>query len=202
MSDTPLRACIAGAAGRMGKTLVQALNDAHPNDFVGMRAKNALKDMLAAQATRVSGTLLLEVAKGDYFSKEYETAIDGFRRAIAAMSTSERAEKGLEAYYLMSNSMAQQGRFLEATLALKNGLEKHGNSADATNKELATSLIDSGDVSDHPYQPQFQAFVDNINEAGPMPRTDFATAFESHRVAYAADLSWQEGRPIKLSELA
>jgi hypothetical protein len=66
---------------------------------------------------------------------------------------------------------------------------------------LETSLIDSGDVSDHPYQPQFQAFVDSLQKNETMPRTDFETAFESHRVAFAADRSSAEGRPVKMSEL-
>jgi predicted dehydrogenase len=66
---------------------------------------------------------------------------------------------------------------------------------------LETSLVDSGDVSDHPYQPQFQAFVDSIVKKESMPLTDFDTAFESHRVVFAADLSAREGRPVKMSEL-
>jgi predicted dehydrogenase len=66
---------------------------------------------------------------------------------------------------------------------------------------LETALIDSGDVSDHPYQPQFQALVDAIRKDEPMPHTDLATAYETHRVAFAADLSAAEGRPVKLSEL-
>ena len=66
---------------------------------------------------------------------------------------------------------------------------------------LETALIDSGDVSDHPYQPQFQAFVDSISKKVPMPLTDFETAFESHRVVFAADLSAKEKRCVKLSEL-
>ena len=34
-----------------------------------------------------------------------------------------------------------------------------------------------------------------------MPLTDFDTALETHRVAFAADLSAREGRPVKLSEM-
>lgn len=67
---------------------------------------------------------------------------------------------------------------------------------------LETSLIDSGDVKDHPYQPQFQAFVDSIHKKETMPLTDFETALETHRVIFAADRSAAEGRPIKLSELS
>ena len=66
---------------------------------------------------------------------------------------------------------------------------------------LETSLVDSGDVSDHPYQPQFQALVRAIRNDTPMPHTAFDTAYETHRVAFAADLSAAEGRPVKLSEL-
>jgi hypothetical protein len=35
-----------------------------------------------------------------------------------------------------------------------------------------------------------------------MPYTDFDTAFESHRVVFAADKSAAEGRPVRLAELA
>src|SRR5438093_1603447 len=67
---------------------------------------------------------------------------------------------------------------------------------------LETALIDSGDVADHPYQPQFQAFVDAIRENRTMPLTDFDTAYETHRVVFAADRSARERRPVKLQELA
>ncbi len=67
---------------------------------------------------------------------------------------------------------------------------------------LETALVDSGDVSDHPYQPQFQAFVDAVKAGEKMPLTDFDTAYESHRVVFAADRSAAEGRPVKMSELS
>jgi predicted dehydrogenase len=63
-------------------------------------------------------------------------------------------------------------------------------------------VVDSGDVSDHPYQPQFRSFLDALAKKKAMPYTDFNTAFESHRVVFAADKSAAEGRPVKLSELA
>ena len=66
---------------------------------------------------------------------------------------------------------------------------------------LETSLVNSGDVSDHPYPAQFQAFADSIRSDRAMPLTDFDTAFETHRVVFGADLSAAEGRPVKMSEL-
>ena len=65
---------------------------------------------------------------------------------------------------------------------------------------LETVLIDSGDVSDHPYEPQFQAFVTSVRQGEPMPLTDYDTSFETHRVLFAADRSAAEGRPVKLTE--
>ncbi|MCK5801517.1 MAG: Gfo/Idh/MocA family oxidoreductase [Lentisphaeria bacterium] len=67
---------------------------------------------------------------------------------------------------------------------------------------LETAMVDSGDVTDHPYAPQFQAFADSIRTDTVMPLTDFDTAFETFRVVYAADLSNKLGRPVKLSELS
>jgi len=67
--------------------------------------------------------------------------------------------------------------------------------------KLETSLIDSGDVAHHPYLPQFQAFVDSLRKNEKVPLTDFDTAFESHRVVFAADMSATEKRTVKMSEL-
>jgi len=66
---------------------------------------------------------------------------------------------------------------------------------------IAAPLIDSGDVDDHPYLPQFQSFVESIKNDETMKLTDFDTAFKSHKVAFAADMSAREGRPVKLSEM-
>ena len=103
----------------------------------------------------------------------------------------------LQPYYFHIHLVGSEGSLLDNRFYSKKlkGLTKERWST------LETSLIDSGDVSDHPYQPQFQAFVDSLRKGESMPLTDFDTAFESHRVVFAADLSAQEGRKVKLSEL-
>jgi predicted dehydrogenase len=63
-------------------------------------------------------------------------------------------------------------------------------------------LVDSGDVADHPYQPQFQAFVDSIARGEDMPLTSYRIARVSHQVVFAADLAARERRWVDLSELA
>lgn len=75
-----------------------------------------------------------------------------------------------------------------------------GTSKDKWGK-LGVPLIDSGDVDDHPYLPQFTAFVESINQGTAMPGTDFDTAFLSHQVAFAADLSADRGGTVRLADL-
>lgn len=103
----------------------------------------------------------------------------------------------LQPYYFHVHLVGSKGSMLDNRF--------YSTKLDGLKKEwttLETSLIDSGDVKDHPYEPQFQAFVDSIRKQRPMPLTDFETAFETHRVMFAADRSAAEGRPVKLSELA
>jgi predicted dehydrogenase len=103
----------------------------------------------------------------------------------------------LQPYYFHSHLVGSLGSLLDSRIYSE---KLKGMSKERWSK-LETALVDSGDVKDHPYQPQFQAFIDSIGRKEPMPLTSFDTAFESHRVVFAADLSAQEGRPVKMSEL-
>ena len=103
----------------------------------------------------------------------------------------------LQPYYFHIHLVGSHGSVLDDQF--------HSTRLTGTTKDrwsrLAAPLIDSGDVNDHPYQGQFQAFIDSLRRGEPMPLTDFETAFESHRVAFAADRSAEEGRPVQLEEL-
>jgi predicted dehydrogenase len=59
-------------------------------------------------------------------------------------------------------------------------------------------LLDSGDVSDHPYTTQFEAFFSALDKGKEMALTSFTDAARSHEVIFAADRSAQSGRPVKL----
>ena len=66
---------------------------------------------------------------------------------------------------------------------------------------LNMSLMDSGDVSDHPYQTQFESFFAALARDEDMPLTSLAEAYGSFEVIFAADLSAEEGREVRLAEL-
>jgi predicted dehydrogenase len=103
----------------------------------------------------------------------------------------------LQPYYFHTHLVGSEGSLLDTKIysAKLKGMIKTQWS------QLATHPVDSGDVKDHPYQPQFQAFADATRAGKRMPLTDFDTALESHRVVYAADLSASKKRPVKMSEL-
>lgn len=104
----------------------------------------------------------------------------------------------LQPYYFHCHLVGSEGSLLDDRFYSEklDGLDRGRWS------RLATHPVDSGDVGDHPYRPQFEAFVASVREGRPMPLTDFETAYRSHEVVFAADRSWREGRPVRLSEPA
>jgi predicted dehydrogenase len=103
----------------------------------------------------------------------------------------------LQPYYFHCHLVGSKGSLLDNKLSTKviDGLRPEKWTT------METILADSGDVLDHPYLPQVEAFVQSILNDKPMPLTGFADAFETHRVIFAADMSAKLGRPVKLREL-
>ena len=61
---------------------------------------------------------------------------------------------------------------------------------------LAMKMLDSGDVSDHPYQAQFQAFFDSLDAGVEMPLTSLREASKTFDVIFAADRSSAAGGQV------
>ena len=103
----------------------------------------------------------------------------------------------LQPYYFHTHLVGSEGSLLDNKFHSQKlaGLNRHAWS------QLSMKMLDSGDVSDHPYQTQFQAFFDALDAGKDMPLTSFADAFATHRVIAAADRSAAEGRPVKISEI-
>ena len=103
----------------------------------------------------------------------------------------------LQPYYFHTHLVGSEGSILDNKFHSQKlaGLNRHAWS------HLSMKLLDSGDVGDHPYQNQFQAFFDALEQGTDMPLTSFSDAFVSHRVMAAADKSAIEGRPVRLGEI-
>ncbi len=103
----------------------------------------------------------------------------------------------LQPYYFHTHLVGSEGSLLDDKFhSMKLGADKSGWS------KLNLKMLDSGDVDDHPYQTQFQAFFDALEKGEDMPLTSFRESLKSFEVLFAADKSVAEGgRPVKLSEL-
>jgi UDP-N-acetyl-2-amino-2-deoxyglucuronate dehydrogenase len=100
----------------------------------------------------------------------------------------------LQPYYFHTHLVGSEGSLLDNKF---HSMKLHTNkNAWST---LAMKLLDSGDVSDHPYQTQFEAFFNALNKGKDMPLTSFADAARSHEVIFAADKSAQTGKPVAVN---
>ena len=104
----------------------------------------------------------------------------------------------LQPYYFHTHLVGSEGSLLDNKFHSQKvgGLNRHAWS------QLSMRMLDSGDVADHPYQTQFQAFFDALAAGKDMPLTSFDEAFATHRVIAAADRSAAEGRPVKLADIS
>jgi predicted dehydrogenase len=99
----------------------------------------------------------------------------------------------LQPYYFHTHLVGSEGSLLDNKFhSMKLKTNKHAWST------LAMKMLDSGDVSDHPYQAQFDKFFESISKNVEMPLTSLNDAMRSHEVMFAADKSAATGKPVKL----
>ncbi len=103
----------------------------------------------------------------------------------------------LQPYYFHTHLVGSEGSLLDNKFHSQRlgGLDKGAWS------QLSMRMLDSGDVKDHPYQTQFEAFFAALEEGKNMPLTSFSDAFYTHRVIAAADISARERRAVKVTEI-
>jgi len=99
----------------------------------------------------------------------------------------------LQPYYFHTHLCGSEGSLLDNKF---HSMKLHTNKAAWS--QLAMTMLDSGDVSDHPYQNQFHAFFQAIVRDEDMPLTNLKTALKSHQVVFAADESARIGQPVSL----
>ncbi|HEV8542312.1 MAG TPA: Gfo/Idh/MocA family oxidoreductase [Verrucomicrobiae bacterium] len=100
----------------------------------------------------------------------------------------------LQPYYFHVHLVGSEGSLLDNKF--------HSTKLGALNKaqwsELSMKLLDSGDVSDHPYQTQFQAFFEALQKGKEMPLTSLNEAVRTHEIIFAADQSAATGKPVRI----
>lgn len=98
----------------------------------------------------------------------------------------------IQPYYFHTHLVGSEGSLLDNRFhsSRLTGLNKNQWS------QLSFPLVDSGDVKDHPYQTQFEAFFAAIGRREEMGLTSLQDALNTHKVLFAADESARTGRPV------
>lgn len=99
----------------------------------------------------------------------------------------------LQPYYFHTHLCGSEGSLLDNKFhSMKLGTNKNEWST------LAMKMLDSGDVSDHPYERQFQTFFESIEKNVEMPLTSLNDALTTHQIIFAADKSAATGSSVRL----
>jgi predicted dehydrogenase len=164
----------------------------------GCHALDALLLCMGSEVEEVT-SYATQSAHPIFAAYEYPTSATTLLRfQNGAVGKSAAIVDCFQPYYLHTHLVGSEGSILDNKFHSQKiaGLNKHAWS------QLSMKMLDSGDVSDHPYQSQFQAFFDALEQGKEMPLTSFADAFATHRVIAAADKSAAAKRPVKVSEIA
>jgi predicted dehydrogenase len=96
----------------------------------------------------------------------------------------------LQPYYFHFHLVGSEGTLLDN----KFYSTQCGNLDKSRWSELSMKMLDSGDVSDHPYHVQFEAFFKSIEEGKEMPLTGLEDALRTHELIFAADKSAEHNK--------
>ena len=136
-------------------------------------------------------------SKSEYFTPyEYDTsAVTILKFKNGSVGKCAAIVDCLQPYYFHTHLVGSHGSVLD---------NKFHSAKLKTDKaqwsELSMKMLDSGDVSDHPYQSQFQAFFDALDKNQDMPLTSFTDALRTFKVIFAADQSAATGgQPVKVA---
>jgi len=91
----------------------------------------------------------------------------------------------LQPYYFHIHLVGSEGSLLDNKFysTRLGGLDKSRWS------ELSMKMLDSGDVTDHPYQTQFEMFFQALEQGKEMPFTSLTDALHTHEIIFKADNS-------------
>jgi len=126
---------------------------------------------------------------------EYDTSsVTLLRFKNGAVGKTSAIVDCLQPYYFHTHLVGSEGSLLDDRFHSMQLKADKGHWS-----RLSMKMLDSGDVSDHPYQAQFQAFFDALDKGEDMPLTSFPEAKKTFDVIFAADTSAaQGGVPVRL----
>ena len=158
----------------------------------GCHALDALLMLMGGEVESVS-SISTKSASEFFTPYEYDTSsVTILRFTNGAVGKTAAIVDCLQPYYFHTHLVGSEGSLLDDRFhSMKLKADKEHWS------KLSMKMLDSGDVSDHPYQAQFQAFFDALDRGEAMPLTSFREAARTFAVIFAADKSAaQRGTPV------
>ena len=157
----------------------------------GCHALDALLLVMGGEVVSVS-SLATKSASPIFAPYEYPTSsVTILNFASGAVGKSAAIVDCLQPYYFHTHLVGSEGSLLDNKFhSAKLATDRHHWST------LAMKMLDSGDVSDHPYQAQFQAFFDSLDAGVEMPLTSLREASKTFDVIFAADSSAAAGGQV------
>jgi UDP-N-acetyl-2-amino-2-deoxyglucuronate dehydrogenase len=154
----------------------------------GCHALDALLMLMGGEVESVS-SLSTKSASELFVPYEYDTSsVTLLRFKNGAVGKTAAIVDCLQPYYFHTHLVGSEGSLLDDRFhSMKLKADKGHWS------KLSMKMLDSGDVSDHPYQAQFQSFFDAIDRGEAMPLTSFREASRTFAVIFAADKSAARG---------
>jgi predicted dehydrogenase len=159
----------------------------------GCHAMDAMLMMMGNDVESVS-SYSASSANKDFVIYEYPTtSVSIMKFTDGAVGKVASVIDCLQPYYFHVHLVGSEGSLLDNKLysTKMGGLNKNKWS------ELSMKMLDSGDVTDHPYQLQFETFFQSIEQGVEMPKTSIKDALHTHDVIFAADRSSESRKEEK-----
>jgi predicted dehydrogenase len=151
----------------------------------GCHALDALMYCMGHEVDSVS-SYATNSANADFSKYEYPTtSVSIMKFKDGSVGKVASVIDCLQPYYFHIHLVGSEGSLLDNKFHSTkfNGLNKNKWS------ELSMKMLDSGDVSDHPYQKQFETFFQSVEKGEEMPLTSLTDALYTHEVIFKADRS-------------
>ncbi|HYE30376.1 MAG TPA: Gfo/Idh/MocA family oxidoreductase [Methylomirabilota bacterium] len=159
---------------------------------------HALDALLLCMNEPVVEVTSYDTKSGSELFQPYEyrtTSVSILKFANGAVGKCAAVVDCLQPYYFHTHLVGSEGSLLDNKF--------HSQRLGGLNKgkwsELSMKMLDSGDVSDHPYQTQFEAFLNALDAGVEMPLTNLKEALRTHEVIFAADRSAATSAPVKVA---
>jgi tetratricopeptide (TPR) repeat protein len=119
--------------------LAGIVNNDNKGSYLQVRAQKLISEIASRPGLSVSIDVLVQAAEGEFHDGNYDEAILGYKRVLAALETRSNAEQlefGAKAYNFLANCYRRDKRTLEAAVAFKAGLDANPDDPEFTEKNV------------------------------------------------------------------